>query len=66
MYKNILVTLDTTPSDRAIINHVKRLAKLMEARLFFCTWPTDGRLDLWVGCRQPGSNERQGIPGEGP
>lgn len=28
MYKKILVTLDGTPSDRAIIEHVKQLAKL--------------------------------------
>jgi nucleotide-binding universal stress UspA family protein len=27
MYKKILVTLDTTPTDRAIIEHVKPLAK---------------------------------------
>ena len=33
MYKNILVTLDTTPSDRAIIDHVKRLAKLMGSKV---------------------------------
>jgi len=26
MYKNILVTLETTPTDRAIIDHVKKLA----------------------------------------
>lgn len=28
MYKTILVTLDTLPTDRAIIDHVKQLAKL--------------------------------------
>lgn len=28
MYKTILVTLDGTPTDQAIIEHVKRLAKL--------------------------------------
>ena len=28
MYKTILVTLDGTPSDRAIIEHVKKLAQL--------------------------------------
>jgi len=27
MYKRILVTLDTTPTDRAIIEHVKQLAR---------------------------------------
>lgn len=33
MYDTILVTLDGTPSDRAIIEHVKRLAKLAHSRL---------------------------------
>jgi nucleotide-binding universal stress UspA family protein len=28
MYKTILVTLDTTPTDRAIIDHVKELARV--------------------------------------
>lgn len=33
MYKTILVTLDGTPSDRAIIDHVKPLAKLAHGRV---------------------------------
>jgi len=33
MYDRILVTLDGTPSDRAIIEHVKQLAKLVHSRL---------------------------------
>jgi nucleotide-binding universal stress UspA family protein len=33
MYKTILVTLDGTPSDRAIIEHVKELAKLAQGRV---------------------------------
>ena len=33
MYKTILVTLDGTRSDRAIIEHVKPLAKLAQSRL---------------------------------
>jgi nucleotide-binding universal stress UspA family protein len=33
LYKTILVTLDGTPSDRAIIEHVKRLARLAESRV---------------------------------
>ncbi len=33
MYSTILVTLDGTPSDRAIIEHVKQLAKLAGSRL---------------------------------
>ena len=33
MYDTILVTLDGTPSDRAIIEHIKQLAKLHHSRL---------------------------------
>jgi universal stress protein A len=33
MYNKILVTLDTTPTDRAIIEHIKALAKIMHSRL---------------------------------
>ncbi|MGP8201602.1 MAG: universal stress protein [Limisphaerales bacterium] len=33
MYKTILVTLDGTPTDRAIIEHVKPLARLAESRV---------------------------------
>ncbi len=33
MYNKILVTLDATPSDRAIIDHVKELAKVMHSRV---------------------------------
>jgi nucleotide-binding universal stress UspA family protein len=33
MYNKILVTLDTTPTDRAIIEHIKALAKIMHSRV---------------------------------
>ena len=33
MYKTILVTLDGTPTDRAIIEHIKPLARLMQSRV---------------------------------
>ncbi|MGH9567182.1 MAG: universal stress protein, partial [Candidatus Angelobacter sp.] len=33
MYQTILVTLDGTPTDRAIIEHIKHLAKLAQSRL---------------------------------
>ena len=33
MYKTILVTLDGTPTDRAIIEHIKELAKFMNSRV---------------------------------
>jgi len=33
VYHKILVTLDTTPTDRAIIEHIKDLAKIMRSRV---------------------------------
>ncbi|MBZ5566202.1 MAG: universal stress protein [Acidobacteriia bacterium] len=33
MYNKILVTLDTTPTDRAIIEHIKVLAKIMHSKI---------------------------------
>jgi nucleotide-binding universal stress UspA family protein len=33
VYHTILVTLDTTPTDRAIIEHIKDLAKIMRSRV---------------------------------
>ena len=33
MYQTILVTLDGTPTDRGIIDHVKNLAQLMHSRV---------------------------------
>lgn len=33
MYDKILVTLDGTPTDRAIIEHIKQLAKVMASRI---------------------------------
>ena len=33
MYKTILVTLDGTPTDQAIVEHVKRLAKFAQSRV---------------------------------
>ncbi|MGA2029686.1 MAG: universal stress protein [Verrucomicrobiota bacterium] len=33
MYKTILITVDGTPTDRAIIEHVKQLAKFAQSRV---------------------------------
>jgi len=33
MYNKILVTLDATPTDRAIIEHIKALAKIMHSHI---------------------------------
>ena len=54
MYKTILVTLDGTPTDRAIIRHVKELAKLAQSRVVLLH-VADGwaRANLRAGCGQP-------------
>jgi nucleotide-binding universal stress UspA family protein len=33
MYETILVTLDSTPTDRAIIEHIKQLARIAQSRV---------------------------------
>ena len=33
MYDKILITLDTTPTDRAILDHIRPLAKIMKSRI---------------------------------
>ena len=33
MYHKILITLDATPTDRAIIDHIKQLARIMHSRV---------------------------------
>ena len=33
MYKTILITLDRNPTDRAIIDHIKPLARLLQSRI---------------------------------
>jgi nucleotide-binding universal stress UspA family protein len=35
MYKKILVTLDKTPADRVIMDHIKPLARLLQSRVVF-------------------------------
>ena len=34
MYENILLTLDLSPADRPIIEHIKKLAPIMRSRVF--------------------------------
>lgn len=33
MYNKILITLDTTPTDRVVLDHVRELAKVMKSRI---------------------------------
>lgn len=48
MYKTILVTIETTPTDRAIIDHVKLLAKSMGSRVVLLHVAT-GAAARWHG-----------------
>jgi nucleotide-binding universal stress UspA family protein len=48
MYKTILVTLDATPTDRAIIEHVKQLAKFLKSRVVLLHVAT-GVVAQWRG-----------------
>ena len=56
MYKTILVTLDTTPTDRAIIDHIKQLAKELHSSVVLLA-RGDRRAGPipWRGCRGRGS-----------
>ena len=49
MYKTILVTLDGTSTDRAIIEHVKPLAKLADSRVVVLHVADEGVLEQVLG-----------------
>ncbi len=48
MYHKILVTLDATPTDRAILDHIKPIAKLMASRVILLH-VADGWAARWYG-----------------
>ena len=48
MYRRILIPVDTTPTDRAILDHVKPLAKMMQSQVFLLHVAT-GWAALWFG-----------------
>ena len=48
MYKKILITLDATPTDRAILDHVKPMAKLMDSHVVLLH-VADGWAARWYG-----------------
>jgi nucleotide-binding universal stress UspA family protein len=59
MYKTILVTLDGTPTDRAIIEHIKQLAKLaQEPRRVAACGGRLGGANFWTGRGQPRDHRR--------
>jgi nucleotide-binding universal stress UspA family protein len=48
MYRRILIPVDATPTDRAILDHVKPLAKMMQSQVFLLHVAT-GYAALWFG-----------------
>jgi hypothetical protein len=67
MYKTILVTLDRTAADRAIIEHIKGLAKAMQSRVVLLHVAT-GALAKYHGKNAAGSGGRRkpGVSGPHP
>ena len=59
MYKTILVTLDATPTDRAIIEHVKKLAKFMNSRVVLLHVATSA-VAQWHGPNAAGEEVEEG------
>ena len=59
MYKTILVTLDATATDRAIIEHVKKLAKFMKSRVVLLHVAT-GAVAQWHGPDAAGEEVEEG------
>jgi nucleotide-binding universal stress UspA family protein len=57
MYQTILITLDTTPTDRAIIEHIKKLAKCLGSRVVLLHVAA-GAAAMWLGA-EAGSEEVQ-------
>lgn len=48
MYRKILIPLDATPTDRAIVDHIRPLAKLMQSRVVLLHVAT-GWAAQWFG-----------------
>jgi nucleotide-binding universal stress UspA family protein len=59
MYQTILVTLDTTPTDRAIIEHVKKLAKCLGSRVVLLHVAA-GAAAKWLGSDAGGEEVQKG------
>ncbi len=59
MYKTILVTLDATSTDRAIIEHVKNLAKFMKSRVVLLHVVTSA-VAQWQGPNAAGEEVEEG------
>jgi nucleotide-binding universal stress UspA family protein len=59
MYKTILVTLEGTTTDRAIIEHVKKLAKFMNSRVVLLHVATSA-VAQWHGPNAAGQQVEEG------
>jgi nucleotide-binding universal stress UspA family protein len=59
MYDKILVTLDGTTTDRAIIDHIKELAKVMHSRLVLLH-VASGAAARWHGTEAAGQEIKEG------
>jgi nucleotide-binding universal stress UspA family protein len=59
MYQTILITLDTTPTDRAIIEHVKRLAACLGSRVVLLHVAA-GAAAKWLGAEAGGEEVEKG------
>ena len=59
MYKTILVTLEATATDRAIIEHVKKLAKFMNSRVVLLHVATSA-VAQWHGPNAAGEEVEEG------
>ena len=59
MYKTILVTLEATATDRAIIEHVKKLAKFMNSRVVLLHVATSA-VAQWRGPDAAGEEVEEG------
>ncbi len=59
MYQTILVTLDTTSTDRAIIEHIKRLAKCLGSRVVLLHVAA-GAAAKWLGPEAGGEEVEKG------
>ena len=58
MYKTILVTLDATPTDRGIIEHIKQLAAILGSNVVLLHVAT-GVPALWHGTSAAGEEVEQ-------
>lgn len=58
MYQTILVTLDTTPTDQAIIDHIKQLAQKLSSRVVLLHVAT-GVPAQWHGSDAAGQEVRE-------